>query len=146
MMSFFLDECEQNMTEILEYVLAKLRETGLHFNPDKIQIGLTSVKYCSHVISSDGLKPSPDKLSIILNMPNSTNRAEFGMITYLTKFLKNLSEISSPMGVLLRKDVEISWGSEQSEAFHKIKTIMTQSPVLNYYDQGKPIRFKLTCH
>ena len=146
MMSWFSDECEQNMTEILEYVLAKSRETGLHFNPDKIQIRLTSVKYCSHVIRSDGLKPSPDKLSIILNMPNSTNRAEFGMITYLTKFLKNLSEISSPMGVLLRKDVEISWGSEQSEAFHKIKTIMTQSSVLNYYDQGKPIRFKLTCH
>ena len=131
----------------LRNVLAKSRETGLRFNPDKIQIGLTSVKYYGHVISSDGLKPSPDKLSAILNMPNPTNRAELetllGMITYLTKFQKNLAEITSPMRALLRKDVEFSWGSEQSEAFHKVKTALTQSPVLSYYDPGKPVRLQV---
>ena len=81
-------EHDRNLRNVLE----KSRETGLRFNPDKIQIGLTSVKYYGHVISSDGLKPSPDKLSAILNMPNPTNRAELetllDMITYLTKFKK----------------------------------------------------------
>ena len=99
------------------------------------------------MISSDGLKPSPDKLSAILNMPNPTNRAELetllGMITYLTKFQKNLAEITSPMRALLRKDVEFSWGSEQSEAFHKVKTALTQSPVLSYYNPGKPVRLQV---
>ena len=99
------------------------------------------------MISSDGLKLSPDKLSAILNMPNPTNPAELEtllcMITYLTSFKKNLSAITSPMRALLRKDVEFSWGNEQSEAFHKVKTTLTQSPVLSYYDPGKPVQLQV---
>ena len=47
------------------------------------------------------------------------------------------------MRALLRIDVEFSWGSEQSETFHKVKTALTQSPVLSYYDPGKPVRLQV---
>ena len=64
--------------------------------------------YFGHVICSDGLKADPAKVSAILNMPRLTNRAELetllGMITYRTKFQRNLSEITSPMRALLHKD------------------------------------------
>ena len=92
--------------------------------------------YFGHLICSDCLKADPAKVSAILNMPRPTNRAELetllGMITYLTKFQRNLSEITSPMRALLHKDVEFSWQSEQADAFHKVKTALTQTPVLSY--------------
>ena len=47
------------------------------------------------------------------------------------------------MRALLRKDIEFSWGSEQSDAFHKVKTALTQSPVLSYYDPGKPVQLQV---
>jgi hypothetical protein len=62
------------------------------------------------VISADGLKPDPEKISANIEMKNPANCAELetllGMITYLTKFSQNLSEITSTMRQLLRKYVE----------------------------------------
>ena len=136
-------EHERNLTRVLE----KSRENGLRFNREKCQIGLTQIMYFGHVICSDGLKADPAKVSAILNMPRPTNRAELetllGMITYLTKFQRNLSEITSPMRALLHKDVEFSWQSEQADAFHKVKTALTQTPVLSYYDRSKPVRLQV---
>lgn len=128
-------------------VLQKSRENGLRFNPEKCQIGLTEVKYFGHVISSRGLLPDPEKVSAILNMPNPTNRSELetllGMITYLTKFQKNLSDITSPMRELLRNDADWCWEMRQSEAFQQVKTALTQTPVLSYYDRNKPVRLQV---
>ena len=131
----------------LAKVLEKSRENGLRFNPDKCQIGLTEVKYFGHVISSLGLVADPAKITAILNMPNPTCRAKLetllGMITYLTKFQRNLSEITSPLRALLHKDVEFIWQSEHADAFHKVKTALTQTPVLSYYDRSKPVRLQV---
>ena len=133
-------EHDRNLLSMLE----KSRENGLRFNPDKCQIGLSEVKYFGHVISSTGLRPDPEKMSAIINMPNPTNRAELqtilGMITYLTKFQSNLSSITSPMRELLRDDVDFNWTSRQSEAFEQVKKSLTQAPVLSYYDRTKPVR------
>ena len=124
-----------------------MQENGLRFNTEKCQIGLTEVKYIGHVISSRGLLPDPEKVSAILNMPNPTNRSELetllGMITYLTKFNKNLSDITSPMRELLRNDTDWCWEKRQSEAFRQVKTALTQTPVLSYYDRNKPVRLQV---
>ena len=136
-------EHDRNLLSMLE----KSRENGLRFNPDKCQIGLSEVKYFGHVISSTGLRPDPEKVSAIVNMPNPTNRAELqtilGMITYLTKFQSNLSSITSPMRELLRDDVDFNWTSRQSEAFEQVKKSLTQAPVLSYYDRTKPVRLQV---
>ena len=47
------------------------------------------------------------------------------------------------MRALLHKDVEFSWQSEQADAFHKVKTALTQTPVLSYYDRSKPVRLQV---
>ena len=131
----------------LETVLQKSRVNGLRFNPEKCQIGLTEVKYFGQVISSRGLLPDPGKVSAILNMPNPTNRSELetllGMITYLTKFQKNLSDITSPMREILRNDTEWCWEKRQSDAFQQMKTAITKTPVLSYYDRNKPVRLQV---
>ena len=131
----------------LETVLQKSRENGLRFNPEKCQIGLTEVKYFGQVISSRGLLPDPGKVSAILNMPNPTNRSELetllGMITYLTKLQKNLSDITSPMREILRNDTDWCWEKRQSDVFQQMKTALTKTPVLSYYDRNKPVRLQV---
>ena len=47
------------------------------------------------------------------------------------------------MRALLHKDVEFSWQSEQADACHKVKTALTQTPVLNYYDRSKSVRLQV---
>ena len=73
-------------------------------------------------------------------MPLSENRQEIlifpGLVQYLGKFLPRLSDVSA----LLRKLTETSsrcegkWTKEQDVSFEIIKTMITQAPVLAYYD------------
>ena len=61
------------------------------------------------------------------------------MITYLSKFVPNLSTVTVPLRRLLAKDAEWEWGYEQEESFQKIKSLMQSPPVLKYYDVNDPV-------
>jgi hypothetical protein len=56
-----------------------------------------------------------------------------GMVTYLSRFAPNLSEVTNPLQRLLTQQVnELQWNQLQVDAFEKIKSIMTDSRVLVY--------------
>ena len=43
----------------------KARETGLKFNRDKLQV---AVKYFGHILTSSGIEPEPEKVTVIQDM------------------------------------------------------------------------------
>ena len=53
----------------LHQVLRKARSVSLKLNANKCHIGLSEVKYVGHVISSEGLKPNPERVKAIIDMP-----------------------------------------------------------------------------
>ncbi len=61
-----------------------------------------------------------------------------GLLQYLSKFIPNLSDLSAPLRKLER-NVEWQWGSEQQQSFEKLKVLVSQAPVLKYYDVSKPV-------
>ena len=79
----------------LEQVLAHIEKSGLKLNKRKCKFGLNEVKYVDHIFSSEGVRADPSKIEAIMDMPMSENASDvhrfFGMITYLGKFLPNLS-------------------------------------------------------
>ena len=62
---------------------------------------------------------------------------------YLSKFAPNLSEITSPLRSLLKKETEFLWDEPQSRAFERVKQTITQSPVLAYYDPKKELTLEV---
>ena len=66
--------------------------------------------YIGHLLTPDGLKPDPNKVKAILEMPTPTEEQSLqrllGMFTYLAKFLPNLSDVTEPLRSLLDRDVE----------------------------------------
>ena len=62
-----------------------------------------------------------------------------GMVNYLAKFLRGLSDAMKPIRYLTNKDVEWEWGKEQDDAFKKVKTLVAEATVLSYYDQDKSL-------
>jgi len=129
----------------LRTVLDRAFERGIRFNDQKLEVALSEVKYFGHLISAQGIQPDPAKVAAIRDMPVPVNRSEletwFGMVNYLSRFAQNLAEVTSPLRALLVKDVEFYWGKPQSDAFEKVKQIITQQPgqVLAYYDPDKPL-------
>ena len=126
---------------ILRSVLTRSQEKGIKLNKDKLEVGVTRVKYFGHLLTTDGVGPDPDKVSAIIEMKPPNNKSELetllGMVTYLAKFAPNLSEITSPLRTLLVKDVEFCWDDPQKQAFRKVKEVITKSPVLAYFDPQK---------
>ncbi|KAK2718357.1 hypothetical protein QYM36_005611 [Artemia franciscana] len=54
----------------LEEVLKQAKKYNIKYNKSKCQFGLEKVHYFALVISKDGIKPYPEKLLVINDMPN----------------------------------------------------------------------------
>ena len=93
------------------------------------------------------VKPDERKVEAINKMPPPEDKKGgerlLGMVNYLAKFIPNMSKITQPIREVLKKDVEFRWGTQQEEAFQKIKEVLTASPVLGYYNVRKPVT--ITC-
>ena len=131
----------------LRAALEKASEAKLKLNPDKLSIGVSQVEYFGHLITDEGLKPDPEKVKAIKNMPPPTNKKELqtvlGMITYLAKFAPQLSEVTKPMRDLLGEEIEFIWDSAQEASLNKVKSIITDQPVLAYFNPKKPITLQV---
>ena len=76
-----------------------------------------------HLISAEGLKPDPTKITAVLSIPTSTDqqdiRSLIGIVNYLQKFSPNLSDITAPLRELLQEDIMFQW----NEQVHVYKSI-----------------------
>ena len=74
------------------------------------------------------------KLKFISEMPAPTDRKGvmrlLGTVNYWSKFIPNMSQVTEPIRLLLRQDIEFQWNYEQETAFNQIKEILTSNPVL----------------
>ena len=99
---------------------------------------MKEVKFIGHIITTKGLKPDPEKVRAILDMPKPTNvygvRRIIGFVTYLSKFLPKLSDICEPLRKLTLKDSAFCWLDNLDNALDEIKRLVTTKPVLKYYD------------
>lgn len=106
------DEATHNA--ILFKVL-KWPKSGLNiiFNLDKIQYRVLEVKYVSQIISKSGVKADPSHITGIIDMPTPKSKNEvrklLGMITFLSKFISNVSKITTPLREIIHKNVELRW-------------------------------------
>ena len=92
--------------------------------------------FLGHIISADGIKTDPKKVSDVQNMRPCRNVKDvqtfMGMVNYYARFVPRCQEISKPLVDLTRKNVKYVWASEQQEAFEKLKQLLTTAPVLAY--------------
>ena len=96
-----------------------------------------------HLLSADGVKPDPLKVEAIKAMPPPGDREELqrflGVVTYLSKFIPNMSQKSAPLRQLLQKDVERSLGQAENEVFESLKTAISSTPVLKLFSPKEPV-------
>ena len=127
----------------LKQVLDRIRGYGMKLNRSKCEFRRNSISYVGHVLTGQGVKPDPEKVRAVKEMPPPTNVKELqtllGFVQYLAKFIANLSEITAPLRQLLEKDIQWHWDSEQQSAFELLKEKVSNAPVLRYYDPKKDL-------
>ena len=89
--------------------------------------------------TTDGQKPSSDKVQAIASMPQPVNKKELqsfiGMVNYLSKFTPRWSELAECLHDLIRVNVPFQWRPEHSEVLTNIEQEIVEAPVLKYYEQ-----------
>ena len=137
------DRSKEEHDQRLKMAFKRCEDIGLTLNKDKCVIGTSSVTYIGHILTTDGVKPDESKVKAILEMPAPTDKKGvmrlLGTVNYLAKFVPGMSQITEPIGALLKQDVEFEWNSAQEAAFTKIKKILTSDPILKYFDVNKEV-------
>ena len=124
--------------ESLRRVLQIAKENNLKLNKTKCEIGVNELTFLGDKLTSAGVVPDSKKISAIKNMKKPEDAKDMqrflGMVTYLAKWVPNLSEKTAPLRELTKKGVQWIWSKGVEVAFNQLKQLLMDAPVLKYYD------------
>ncbi|XP_063760148.1 uncharacterized protein LOC134878197 [Eleginops maclovinus] len=143
--------------ERLQLVFDRLREHGLKLKPSKCWLVREEVQYLGHLVSAEGVRTDPEKISRVKEWARPTNRREvlqfLGFAGYYRRYVQGYSALAAPLYRLTsgdpRKkkrggkrsvdpDPPFLWTNECEEAFQSLKRKLMTAPVLGYPDYSLP--------
>ncbi|XP_044755743.1 uncharacterized protein K02A2.6-like [Coccinella septempunctata] len=136
-------ETKEEHDRIVMMFLERVKTIGLKLNKDKTQFCQKSVKFMGQIISTQGLRPQESKVKAIEDMCPPTNVKELqrflGFVNYLGQYIKNLSQKTTNLRLLLKKNVPWHWNPNHQNEFENLKQIISSEPVLTFYDVNKEL-------
>ena len=139
-----IGENENQHWSRLRAVLDRISRSGMTLRREKCEFGVHSITFLGHVVTPEGVKPDPKKITAILEMPEPTSKKEartfMGMVNYLSKFNAKLAETGVPIYAVMGKKSEWYWGESQKSAFRMLKEQLTEPPVLCSFSLQKKHR------
>ena len=127
---FIGGETQEEHDERLNRVLRELQKNNVSINKKSV-INTDKLEYLGYVISGDGIRPSPQKLTAILEAPSPKSVSEvksfLGMVTYYSRFIPRFSTILAPLYDLLKKDRTFKWSNVEDNAFKTVKAKLSES-------------------
>ena len=132
---------EEEHLEHLEIIFHKFREADLKLKLSKFQFWKTEIKYLGHLVSQEGIKVMPDKMSVVLNIKPPTNvkeaKSALGIMGYVSSFIPMYSEVVRHINRLMRKNVSFIWDKKCQDNLNLAKEVLTNPPVLIYPDPNE---------
>lgn len=115
---------EQEHNSRLRVLFERAKSIILKLNKAKCILAKSEVNYVGHLLTGEGLKPTPERVSAIREIREPENHAELetilGMLAYAVKFIPHLSELNAPLRALKIND-EWKWTSEAKQSFDNVK-------------------------
>ncbi|GFX21642.1 retrovirus-related Pol polyprotein from transposon 412 [Trichonephila clavipes] len=115
---------------------------GRTFEEHLQNIRKKEVNYLGHIISAEGVRTDPEKVSAVKNWKRPENlrelRSFLGLCTYYRKFVKGFSNIARPLHKLTESKQKFQWTKECEDSFLQLKEALTSSPILIYPQPDKP--------
>ena len=118
---------------------------NIALNVDKCQFFRTQVTFAGFQLSSSGYKIDPSIIEAITKYPTPTSRSDLcsfiGLVNQLSTSTNTLATLLDPLRPLLSTKNEFLWSSyHQEAAFSHIKTSLTTTPMLSFFDISKPTK------
>ena len=125
----------QEHIQNIKIVFQRLREANLKLQLDKSEFLRKEVAYLGHIITTEGIKPNPDKIETIKKLTLPKNQKEIksflGFLGYYRRFIKDFSKLTKPFTKCLKKDAKINIDDkEYISCFEKCKLLLSNAPIL----------------
>ena len=105
--------CEADHDSNLDGLMRRCQQKGIKLNAEKLEYKCKEVPFQRHLLTIEGLKPDPEKVRAIVEMPRPKDRDDIsrlnGMVNYLSRFLPHLSDVMKPLRDLTHKDAAWCW-------------------------------------
>ena len=125
--------------ENLFLVFTRFRQANLKLKPAKCKLFQKEIIYLGHKVSANWITCDPSKFESIQNWPTPTNKlvmSWLGICGYYRKMIPNFAEISLPLTKLTRKKAKFKWEDSENEAFVKLKSCLTNPPILTFPEEN----------
>ena len=109
----------------MRQLFQRLREADLKLNREKCNFFKSHIQYLGHLISGEGIKPLPEKLGNIKEMPPPTTPKEvkqfLGLIGYCRNFIPRFANVARPLTNLTRLDQLFEWSYKCQASLNYLK-------------------------
>jgi hypothetical protein len=128
----------QEYQEHVNWVLEAFEKAGLHLKPETCEFHHQEVKYLGLIISTEGIKMDPEKITTVQDWEAPCNLKDvcvsLGFANFYCRFVWNYSKIIQPLTLLTWKGVAFVWKTEQQKAFEDLKNTFTSAAILARFD------------
>ena len=133
----------QEHLQNLEQVFRAVRAANLRFQLSKCSLGYTTVKFLGMLITPDGLRPDPDKVRTLKEMPNPSTvkqvRSFLGLASFYRRFIRDFAAIAVPLYELTHIDHPFLWTHATQQAKDTLVRALTSTPILVIFNPEKPV-------
>ena len=123
----------------LRTVLDAIRAAALTIKPEKCHFGFRELRFLGHIVSAEGVRPDPDKITAVENFPKPRDkkamRRFLGLCAYYRRFVENFAKIAEPLTRLTKESVPFVWQEEQEDAFAELRRRLQSPPILAHFDE-----------
>lgn len=128
---------KESHKEHLRLLFKRLDSYGVAINPAKCELGVPSLVYLGHVVNSDGIKPSPEKVCAVMatETPLTTKglRRFLGIVNFYHRFVPNAAAVMAPLNELLKgRAKDVAWTDETRKAFEDTKSALARATLLHH--------------
>lgn len=122
----------------LHLVLQRIQEYGFTVKLEKCRFFMRQVKYLGQLLDSEGIRPDPDKVKAIVNMPPPhdvpTLRSYLGAINYYGKYIREMRKLRQPLDELLKEGTSFQWTDNCQRSFDRFKDVLQSPLMLTHYN------------
>src|SRR6202162_2246059 len=136
----YIESIRQHV-DIVQKVLQRLRDAGLHTSMEKSFFHLKKVEYLGYQISEHGISMSKEKVQAVQEwlVPRNVKdvQAFLGFANFYRRFIEGFSRVCKPLTDLLRKDGKWYWTAACDKAFEYLKELFKSEPVLCHFHPSR---------
>ena len=135
---------QQEHDENLWKLLQRLEKHELKLNPKKCIFSTDQVLFVDNIVSSNSITPDNKDMIAIQKIAVPTSISElksfFGIINYVDCYIPNFSTTAEPLWRRTKKEVSVTWTTEQQTAFDSIKALLNNAESMTYYSPTAQIK------